>query len=73
MNDLGMYLSVPLVHSRVNKSTFQFVVDKVQKKLNGFDAKLLSLADIVTLAKSMLLAIPRYFMQLTMILIGICK
>lgn len=66
-DDLGKYLGVPLFHSRVTKSTFQFVVDKVQKKLNSYDAKLLSLAGRVTLVKSTLLAISGYFMQLAMI------
>lgn len=70
--DLGTYLGVPLFHSRVTKSTFQFLVDKVQHKLNGYDAKLLSLAGRVALAKSVLLVIPRYFMQSTMIPIVVC-
>lgn len=52
---------------------FQFLIDKVQRKLNGFDAKLLSLEGRTTLAKSVLLAMPGYFMQSTMILIGVCE
>lgn len=62
MEDLEMYSGVPLFYKRVTKSTFQFLIDKVQDKLNGFDAKLLSMAGRTVLAKSVLLAIPRYFM-----------
>lgn len=61
MDDLGTYLGVSLFHSRVTKNTFQFVIDKVQRKLNGFDTKLLLLSIRIILAKSVLLSIPRYF------------
>lgn len=60
--DLGSYLGVPLFHKRTTQRTFQFVVDKVQKRLSGFEGKLLLLAGRITLAKSVLLAIPGYFM-----------
>ncbi|KAA3471264.1 Retrovirus-related Pol polyprotein LINE-1 [Gossypium australe] len=71
--DLGNYLGVPLFHRRIKKSAFQFVIDKVQRKLNGCDAKLLSMAGRTTLAKLVLLAIPGYFMQFAMIPIGTCE
>lgn len=58
---------------RVKKRTFQFVIDKVQKKLNGFDVRLLSMAGRVTLAKSVLLAISGYFMQSAMVPVGVCE
>lgn len=66
-NDLGMYLGIPLFNSRVKKITFQFVVDKNQNKLNGYDAHLLSLLGRITLAKFVVLMIPSYFMQATLI------
>ncbi|KAL1066980.1 hypothetical protein V6Z11_D12G099200 [Gossypium hirsutum] len=72
VDDLGIYLGMLLFHKRVTKSTFQFIIDKVQKRLNGFDAKLLSMADRITLAKSVFLAIPSYFVQSTMIPVGVC-
>lgn len=71
--DLGRYLGVPVFHSRVEKNTFQFVVDKVQAKLNGFDAKMLFMVGRIVLSNSVLLAIPRYFMQVAMIPVGICE
>lgn len=64
-------MGVPLFHTRTTRSTFQFIVDKIQSKLNGYDAKLLSLAGKITLAKSVLLMVPGYFMQSTMILISV--
>lgn len=71
--DLMSYLRVPLFHFRVKKSTFQFLVDKIQQRLSGLDANLLSLAMRVTLAKSVLLTTSKYFMQAAMIPIGVCE
>lgn len=62
-NDLGTYLGMSLLHKRATKSTFHFIVKKVQRKLKSFDAKLLSLAERVTFAKLVLLSIPGFFMQ----------
>lgn len=71
--DLESYLGVPLFHTRTKKSPFQFIVDKIQSKLNGYDAKLLSLAGRIILAKSVLLSILGYFMQMAMIPIGVSE
>lgn len=71
MEDLDMYLGVLLFHKRVMKSTFQFFIDKVQRKLNGYDAKLLSMAGRMVLVKLVLLAILGYFMQSIMIPVGV--
>lgn len=72
-DDLGEYLGVSLFHTRTKKCTFQFIVDKVRQKLNGYNAKLLSLAGRVMLAKSVVLTIPGYFMQTAMLPIGVCE
>ncbi|KAA3464882.1 LINE-1 reverse transcriptase isogeny [Gossypium australe] len=66
------YLGVPLLHNRVTKSTFSFVVDKVRSKLNSWDARKLPKAGRVTLAKSVLLSIPNYFIQSMLIPKGVC-
>lgn len=71
--DLGMYLGVPLLHTRAITTRFQFIVDKVQRKLNGYNARLLSLAERITLAKPVLLTILGYFMQAAMIPVGVCN
>ncbi|KAH1031338.1 hypothetical protein J1N35_043512 [Gossypium stocksii] len=73
VNDLGTYLGVPLLLNRVTKGTFQFLIDKFQRKLNGFDARLLSMAGRITLVKSVLQTIPSYLMQSAMIQLGVCQ
>ncbi|KAH1046332.1 hypothetical protein J1N35_037116 [Gossypium stocksii] len=60
--NLGSYLGVPLLHDSVTKSTLNFVVEKVRSKLQNWEARKLSFAGLVTLAQSVLLAIPNYFM-----------
>lgn len=67
-----MYLGMPLFHGRVGKHTFEFVVDKVRKKLNGWDAKRLSMAGHITITKYVLLAILNYFIGTVHLPIFIC-
>ncbi|KAL7224711.1 hypothetical protein ACSBR1_026069 [Camellia fascicularis] len=43
--DLGKYLGVPLIHSRVSRNIYNGVIEKIQKKLSSWKAKALSLAD----------------------------
>ncbi|KAA3468778.1 Retrovirus-related Pol polyprotein LINE-1 [Gossypium australe] len=70
--NLGSYLGVHLLHDRVTKSTLDFVIEKVRCKLQNWDARKLSFAGCVTLAQSVLLAIPNYFMQSLAISKGVC-
>lgn len=65
-----MYLGVPLLHKRIPSTTEQFIGDLVRKKLNGWDAKKLSMTGRVTLAKVVLVAILNYFMNTA---IGVCN
>jgi hypothetical protein len=39
--DLGKYLGVPLFHERVNKRNFNSIIEKMQKRLTGFQANTL--------------------------------
>ncbi|KAH1038182.1 hypothetical protein J1N35_039925 [Gossypium stocksii] len=55
---LGKYLGVPLLHQRVTRDTFQYIVENMRKKLAGWKSKLLSFAGRITLAKAVLAAIP---------------
>lgn len=64
-NNLGRYLGMPLLNSRVTKNTYQEIVDKVEKRLPAWSASHLSLAGRITLAQSVLQAIPIYAMQTT--------
>ncbi|KAA3465045.1 LINE-1 reverse transcriptase isogeny [Gossypium australe] len=72
VQNLDFYLGVPLLHNRVTKSTFSFVVDKVRRKFNSWDARKLSIVGRVTLAQFVLLSIPNYFMQSMLIPKGVC-
>lgn len=70
---LGTYLGVPIIHGRVCKSTYQFVVDRVRKRLATWKMKSLSRATRLLLIQSTLLAIPIYIMQTVTLLVAIIK
>ena len=62
-----MYFGFPFLHGRVTGANFRYIIDKVQRRLNGWSAASLSLAGRVTLAKVVLSAIPIYCMQVVML------
>lgn len=62
-NDLGKYLGVPILHNRVNRRSFQFILDKVDQRLSNWKVKTLSFAGRLTLTKSVLQSLPSYVMQ----------
>ena len=64
-NELGDYLGMPLIHSRVNKDTYQSILDKIDKWLTGWNTAHLSFAGRVTLGQSVLQAMHVYTMQTT--------
>ncbi|KAH9735402.1 putative ribonuclease H protein [Citrus sinensis] len=64
-DNLGRYLGMPLLHSRVFKNTYQGIVDTVERRLSGWNASHLSLAGRITLAQSVIQAVPIYAMQTT--------
>ncbi|XP_031132009.1 uncharacterized protein LOC116033406 [Ipomoea triloba] len=70
--DMGKYLGVLSIHGRVTRGTFKDLLDRVNGRLEGWKAKLLSLAGRVTLARSVLNAIPIYTMQTVVLPKGIC-
>ncbi|KAA3466099.1 reverse transcriptase [Gossypium australe] len=63
VHDLDHYLGVPLIHQRITKSTLNFVIERVRKKLSSWKAKKLSFVGRVTLVQSVFLSIPSYLMQ----------
>ncbi|CAN1162506.1 Putative ribonuclease H protein At1g65750 [Linum perenne] len=65
--NLGRYLGVPVLHDRITTRTYQSILDRIDNKLSGWKAKTLSLAGRVTLAQSVLAAIPAYVMQTAVI------
>ncbi|XP_040372858.1 uncharacterized protein LOC112194030 [Rosa chinensis] len=70
--DLGKYLGMPLIHSRITKSTYASILDKVQNRLAGWKCKVLSLAGRLTLIHSVTATIPNYAMQTTRLPMYIC-
>ncbi|MBA0730161.1 hypothetical protein Golax_022850, partial [Gossypium laxum] len=71
VQNLSSYLGVPLFHEKITNISLRFMVKKVKVKLQGWDARQLSLVGKITLAQLVLLAIPKYFMQSLMIPKGI--
>nr|XP_023898592.1 uncharacterized protein LOC112010482 [Quercus suber] len=61
--NLGKYLGYPLKHVGYRKHDFDFVLDRVKKKLAGWKANLLSMAGRVVLIQASSSTIPSYVMQ----------
>lgn len=67
-----MYLKLPILHKRVEVSNFEFLINKICSKFNRWEAKKLSLASRITLAKSTVLFIPNHFMSTIRIPTTVC-
>lgn len=72
VEDLRTHLGMPLIPKRVGVNTFDFMVNKVQNRLNDWEPKKFSLAGRITLTKSILLSIPNYFKATVRIPISVC-
>lgn len=57
------YLGFPAINGRVRRDTFQFIVDRMTTKLSGRKRMFLNKAGRTTLARSVLAAVPFYYMQ----------
>ena len=62
-NNLGKYLGFPLKHAGAQKHDFDFMLDRVKKKLTGWKANLLSMANRLVLIHASSSTIPNYVMQ----------
>ena len=71
--DLGRYLGVLLLHHRVTKQTYSYLVENMQKTLASWKASNLSLAEKITLSKFFLTTILLYPMQVVSIPKQACK
>lgn len=65
--DLGKYLGIPILHSRVTQITYKYQLERINTKITKWIASKLLLAGRVTLAESVLLNLPIYPMQTTKI------
>ncbi|KAH1091831.1 hypothetical protein J1N35_019088 [Gossypium stocksii] len=61
---LEKYLGVPLLHQRVTKDTYQYIMGNIKKKLARWKAKLLSLVDCCKRNEPPLLGVFQKFYQL---------
>ena len=61
--NLSKYLGFPLKHLGSTSHNFDFVMERVQTKLQGWKASLLSMVGRVVLTQSVTSAIPSYVMQ----------
>ncbi|OMO73212.1 reverse transcriptase, partial [Corchorus capsularis] len=70
--DLGKYLCVPLIHSRVTKKTYWSLVEKVQEKLANWNINTLLLTRRTVLIKSAAAPVLIYTMQTSELPSGVC-
>ena len=71
-DDLGLYLGMPTLTSSVTKEKFQYICERIDRRLMGWKTKYLSLAGRITLAKSTLTTLANYPMQATKLPRSIC-
>ena len=64
---IGTYLGTPIFTTRRTTNSYQFLVDKIQKRIEGWQEKYLSMAGRVTLIKATMASIPIYAMQTTLL------
>jgi hypothetical protein len=72
VNHFSKYLGLPAHIGRSKNQIFQFIQDRVWKKLKGWKERNLSFAGRVTLIKSVAQAIPTYFMSCFLLPKGLC-
>jgi hypothetical protein len=68
----GKYLGLPSMIGRSKKNTFNYIKDRVWKKINSWSSKSLSKAGREVLIKSVLQSIPTYLMSLFTIPSSLC-
>ena len=54
---------MPILHGKISKGIYAAILEKIDKRLSGWKVDRLSFVGRVTLAKSVLNAIPSYVMQ----------
>jgi hypothetical protein len=57
------YLGFPMLHGRLQRRDFEFLEEKISKRLASWQHNLLNKAGRMTLVKSVLNSIPNYYMQ----------
>ncbi|XP_031126953.1 uncharacterized protein LOC116029190 [Ipomoea triloba] len=70
---LDSYLGIPILNKMVSKQTFNYVIDKMRKKLAMWQADSLSMAGRRVLVQSALATIPTYTMQSMALPVSTCS
>ncbi|PNX96792.1 ribonuclease H, partial [Trifolium pratense] len=73
VNHFSKYLGMPTAMGRSKKQIFNFIREKIWKKLKGWKEKHLSFAGRGTLIKAVAQAIPTYLMSSFLIPKGVCE
>lgn len=71
-DDLGTYLGVPLLHSRVTRDTYKGIIKKVQLRLASWKSHTLFMEGRHTLIQSGTAALPIYTMQYVKLPMFVC-
>lgn len=71
--NLRTYLGVKLIHGKIPRNQYNFIVDRMKSKLASWKANSLSLAGRTVLVKSVLLSVPVYNMQSQLLPVHICS
>ena len=66
-NHIDTYLGTTIFTTRRTATSYQYLVDKIQMKIEGWQPKYLSMVGKATLIKSAVTSIPIYAMQTTLL------
>ena len=69
---IGTYLGTPIFTTRRTASSYQYLVDNIRKRIEGWQARYLSMAGRATLIKALVTSVPLYAMQTTLLPQKIC-
>lgn len=70
-SDLGIYLGVPIHHSRIRKHDYEYLIAKIRNKLGSWKGKLHSRGARALLIRTVTASIPLYAMQTSLIPKGV--
>ena len=71
-DSIGTYLGTPIFTTRRTVSSYQYLVDNIHKRMEGWQAKYLSMVGMATLIKASVTSVPIYTMQTTLLPQKIC-
>ena len=69
---IGTYLGTPIFTTRRMASSYQYLVENISKRIEGWQTKYLSMAGRAILIKAFITSIPTYAMQTTLLPQKIC-